>query len=120
MEFAEYGRGDSYCGWVGDGSGRGYEHDSGCFRNGGGVGDTHGDFLDVGIYCRDSFESFDCERDDCAVYGDGNFFGQFDAEPDELGDMDFADHERSHDYCRRVGRGVGARYGQDSSYFGKC
>jgi hypothetical protein len=120
LEIAEYGCSDGYCGWVGDGGGRGYEHDPGGFRNGGRVGDTHGDFLDIGIDCRDSFESFDCERDDCAVYCDGNFLGQFDAEPDELSDMDFADHERSHDHSGRIGDGVGARDHQDSSYVGKC
>jgi hypothetical protein len=119
LELTGYGCGDGYCGWVGDGSGRGHERDSGGFRNGGRVGDTYSDFLDVSINGRDSFESFDCERDNCAVYSDGNFLGQFDAEPDELGDMEFADHERRHDYSGRIGNGVGAGDNQDSSYVRK-
>jgi len=120
LEFAEYRRGYGRGRWVGDSGGHGDQHDSGYFGDGRGVGDTHGDFLYVGIDCGDGFESRDCERDDCAVYGDGNFLGQFDAELDELGDLEFADHERSDDYCGRIGDGIGSRDNQDSSHFGKC
>jgi hypothetical protein len=120
LEFAEYGCGDNCRRRIANSGGRWYEHDSGGFGNGGGVGDTHCNFRNVGIDCGDRFQSFDCERDDCAVYCDGNFLGQFDAKPDELGDLDVTDHERGDDHCGWISDGVGTRDNQDSSYFGKC
>ena len=92
MEFSDHHGGDDRCRRVGHGSGDRNEPDSSSFGRYYRVDDSHGDCRDTSIDSGDASESFDCERHDGTVYGDGNVVGWFNSKFDRRSDMEFGDH----------------------------
>ena len=118
MAIPEHECSDDYHGRDGHGKSRRVEHDHGdlgqCYR----FHFADGDFRDIGIDRGDAGESFDCEGDDETVHGDGDFFRQFDAEFDQYGYLDFADHRYSYDCRGWVSHRGDGRNEPDSGCFG--